>query len=123
MGISIVAQVMKTEELDAKVENDFLSFCGTHISDIQDHKERLLMSRNSHITADDLVRVSRQRGMPINPEIAEEMIFDASDCGKVSFDELIATIETVSRNESLPRSQMKPGFTNRRELIPGFMNL
>jgi len=123
--ISIVAQVMKTEELDAKVEHDFLLLCGTHKAEIEGNRENLLMSSNSGITAEDLIRVSRQRHLDINPEIAEEMIFDAcdNDSGKVSLNELITTIETVYRKETIPRPGKKPEYKSRRELIPGFMGL
>jgi len=123
--ISIVAQVMKTEELDAKVEHDFLLLCGTHKGEIEGNRENLLMSANSGITADDLIRVSRQRHLDINPEIAEEMIFDAcdNDSGKVSLNELITTIETVYRKETIPRPGKKPEYKSGRELIPGFMGL
>merc|ERR1719419_514317 len=103
--VSIVANVMKKEELDAKVEHDFLTVCGKHVSEIKNNRENLLKSMNSIVTAGDLVRVGRERAMPINPEIAEEMIFDASESGDnaVTLDELISTIETVYRNESLPK--------------------
>jgi len=119
--ISIVAQVIKTEELDAKVETDFLTVCGKRVEEIETNKVNLLKS-NTHITAADLIRVGRERGMGINPEIAEEMIFDASETPDrmVSLTELITTIETVYRNESLPAKKKNERMTM-REIIPGFM--
>jgi len=116
--ISIVAHVIKAEELDAKVEHDFLTLCGKEVGEIENNRKNLLRSMNSHIKANDIIRVGRERGMPINPEIAEEMIFDASESGekKVSLNELIATIETVYRNESLPSK--KTGFATINDLIP-----
>jgi len=108
--ISIVAQVIKTEELDAKVEHDFLTVCGKRVDEIANNRKDLLKSINTHITAEDLIRVSREQGkslepgLSINPEIAEEMIFDASETNgrTVSLNELITTIETVYREESVP---------------------
>jgi len=121
--ISIVAQVMKSEELDEKVERDFLIVCGRRVSEIHRNRKNLQKSMNSHITSSDLIRAGRERGMPINPEIAEEMIFDASETSEmmVSLSELIATIETVYRNES-PHSK-KQEMTTLQEIIPGFMDL
>merc|ERR1719474_2024989 len=119
--ISIVAQVIKSEELDEKVEHDFLIICGKRVSEIQKNRKNLLKSMNSHITSSDLIRIGRQRGMPINPEIAEEMIFDASETSDlmVSLSDLIATIETVYRMET-PHSEKQERMTM-REIIPGFM--
>jgi len=121
--ISIVAQVIKSEELDEKVERDFLIVCGRLASEIPTIKKNLQKSMHTHITSSDLIRAGRARGMPINPEIAEEMIFDASETSEmmVSLSELIATIETVYRNES-PHSK-KQGRTTLQEIIPGFMDL
>jgi len=126
--ISIVAHVMKSEALDAKVEHDFLQLCGKEVSEIENNRESLLKSLCSYITAEDLIRAGRERDMPIDPEIAEEMIFDASESGdkKVLLEELIDVIETVYKNESL--SSKKPGVPNHtrritaRELIPGFIS-
>jgi len=125
--ISIVAHVMKAEELDAKIEHDFLRFCGKDLSDIENNRENLLKSRCARITMDDLLRVGRERDMPIDPEIAEEMIFDASESGdKVLLDELIETIETVYRGESLSLPPKDIVAAQRRktnrELIPGFIS-
>jgi len=116
--ISIVAHVIQAEELDAKVEHDFLRVCGREVVEIENNRKNLLKSINSHIKSQDIIRVSRERGMPINPEIAEEMIFDASESGgkMVSLNELIATIETVYRNESIPSK--KTGYVTMHELIP-----
>jgi len=123
--ISIVAHVMKSEELDAKVEQDFLRLCGKERSEIENNRESLLKSLCSHITAEDLIRVGRERDMPIDPEIAEEMIFDASESGdkKVLLDELIDVIETVSKNESLSTKKNPTRRPTDRELIPGFISV
>jgi len=127
--LSIVAQVIKTEELDAKVEHDFLTMCGKRVDEIANNRKDLLKSINTHITAEDLIRVSREQGkslepgLSINPEIAEEMIFDASETSgsKVSLNELIKTIETVYRDESIPVKMAKKSTL--REIIPGFVDL
>jgi len=121
--ISIVAQVIKSEELDEKVEHDFLIICGKRTGEIQTNRENLLKSMNTHITCSDVIRVGRERGMPINPEIAEEMIFDASETSDmmVSLSELIGMIEIVYRKES-PHSKKQERMTL-REIIPGFMDL
>eukprot|EP00495_Collosphaeridae_sp_1-RS-2012_P003556 TRINITY_DN2942_c0_g1_i1.p1 TRINITY_DN2942_c0_g1~~TRINITY_DN2942_c0_g1_i1.p1 ORF type:complete len:308 (+),score=54.06 TRINITY_DN2942_c0_g1_i1:140-925(+) len=108
--MSIVSQVIKAEELDVKVENDFLAMCGKRVDEIANNRKDLLKSINTHITSEDLIRVSRKwgksldPGLSINPEIAEEMIFDASEISgsTVSLNELIRTIETVYRDESPP---------------------
>merc|ERR1719233_744238 len=126
--MGIVAQVIKAEELDEKVEHDFLTMCGKRVDEIANNRKDLLKSINTHITSEDLIRVSREQGkaldpgLSINPEIAEEMIFDASQTSgrMVSLNELITTIETVYRDESLPRVA---GGMTMREIIPGFVNL
>jgi len=119
--ISIVAHVMQAEELDAKVEHDFLTICGQKIAEIENNRKNLLQSINSHIKAEDIIRAGRERSIPINHEIAEEMIFDASESGEmmISLDELIATIETVYRKETLLSG--KSPLVTMNELIPGFV--
>jgi len=126
--ISIVAKVIKSEELDAKVEHDFLTMCGKRVDEIANNRKDLLNSISTHITAEDIKRVSREQGnvldagLYINPEIAEEMIFDASETSGriVSLNELIRTIETVYKDESLP-SKRSDRMTL-REIIPGFVD-
>jgi len=126
--ISIVAKVIKSEELDAKVEHDFLTMCGKRVDEIANNRKDLLKSVHTHISAEDLIRMSRDQGnsldpgLSINPEIAEEMIFDASETSgrMVSLNELITTIETVYRDESLPTE--KSGRMTMREIIPGFVD-
>jgi len=131
--ISIVAQVVKTEELDAKVEHDFLTVCGKRVDEIANNRRDLLKSTNTHITAEDLIRVSREQrkslepGLSINPEIAEEMIFDSSETNgrMVSLNELITTIETVYRDESVPSKKeesvpsKKVNRITQQDSIPG----
>lgn len=125
--VSIVAKVIKSEELDAKVEHDFLTICGKRVDEIATNRRDLLKSTSTRITAEDLQRVSREHGnsldtgLSINPEIAEEMIFDASETSGriVSLNELITTIETVYRDESLPSKKSDRMPT--REIIPGFV--
>merc|ERR1719397_827603 len=99
--ISIIAQVIKREELVSKVELDFLALCNRFVSETNITKEAL-NSADYHITANDLIRVSKQQKKPISMETAEEMIFDACEPDKkmVSLNKLIATIETVHRKES-----------------------
>jgi len=116
--ISIIAHVIKAEELETKVKQDFLQLCGKEVS--ESITENSLKSNCSYITAEDLICVWRERDMPIDPEIAEEMIFDASEYGnkKVLLEDLINTIETVYENES--SASNKPGRRS-SELIPGFI--
>jgi Ca2+-binding EF-hand superfamily protein len=121
--ISIVAQVLKSEELVSKVEVDFLSMCENYSSQIGSTRKGLI-SADYHITPADLIRVSSKQKKPIDKEIAEEMIFDASETGigMVSLNELVATLETVHRDESLSTCSNMPALFTVRELIPGFIS-
>ena len=89
--VSIVAHVLKSEELDEQLEKDFLTFCGE-----VNVEHPSLQQRHSAITAADVVRMARQRQVLVDHELAEEMIFDADESGfgQLSLDNLIACIET-----------------------------
>lgn len=97
--VSIVAHVLKSEELDELLEKDFLIFCGeTNV----EHPS--LQQMHSAITATDIVRVARTCNIFIDHHLAEEMIFDADETGsgQLSLDHLIACIETVGAEEEDP---------------------
>jgi len=100
--VSIVAHALKTVELKSKVQDDFLRLTGRHKHEILSSKHYLLNTVRPVIVAADLVRTGRNRGMPINHEIAEEMVFDANEIGEdsVGLDDLIATLEMTSLIES-----------------------
>lgn len=95
--VSIVAHVLKSEELDEQLEKDFLIFCGeTNV----EHPS--LQQMHSAITATDIVRIARTNDIFIDHQLAEEMIFDADETGsgQLSLDHLIACIETVGADEA-----------------------
>ena len=94
--VSIVAHVLKSEELDEQLEKDFLTFCGE-----VDVEHPSLQQMHSAITSTDVVRVAWSRGVLVDNQLAEEMVFDADETGtgKLSLDDLIACIETVGANE------------------------
>jgi Ca2+-binding EF-hand superfamily protein len=94
--VSIVAHLLKQEELDEQLERDFLTFCGE--TNVQ---QPSLQQRHSRITSANIVRVARARNVFMDHQTAEEMIFDAdeSGTGKLSLDSLIACIETVGADE------------------------
>jgi len=107
--VSIVAHVLKSEELDELLEKDFLIFCGeTNV----EHPS--LQQMHSAITATDIVRVARTCNIFIDHHLAEEMIFDAdeSGSGQLSLDHLIACIETVGAEEEDPGTGAGTGTTS-----------
>ena len=99
--VSIVAHLLKHEELDEQLERDFLLFCGE--KDV-DHPS--LQQMHSFITPANVVRVARAHNVFIDHRTAEEMVHDADETGsgKLSLDSLIACIETVSANEEYTSS-------------------
>lgn len=100
--ISLVAHVMKAEELDQQVENDFLTICGEDFEEIQHKKENLLNSVNFSISPQDIIHFCHSNDILLDAHIAEEMVFDACESGNgcVGLGEFITTMETVFRNES-----------------------
>jgi Ca2+-binding EF-hand superfamily protein len=95
--VSIVAHVLKSEELDEQLEKDFLYFCGeTNVQQVT------VQQMSSAITAADIVRVAREKCVFIDHDLAEEMIFDADETGtgQLCLDHLIACIETVGADEA-----------------------
>jgi hypothetical protein len=130
--VSIVAHAMKAVVLKSKVQGDFLKLTGRLKLEIQDNKHYLLNTVRPVIVAADLVRFGRNRGMPINAKIAEEMVFDARKVGKDSggLDGLIATIEIVSLIESSQQNKKSQaikavkfhGFSYSEIISVSFMN-
>ena len=102
--VSMIAVVLKKEELDEIVERDFLEIA-------EGHRDRLPLSPRSklattwpqdpEITAESLIRRFAQLGHPVGRDIAREMIFDATGVaqGRVSLDDLINSIEIIGRDE------------------------
>jgi len=110
--ISIVAHVMKAEELDQQVEQDFLTMCGVDNREIAYNRENLLKSRNIRITADDILHHCRSNEFILDKQIAEEMVYDASESGNgsVGLNDLITTIETVFKDESVNSNLQTSAF-------------
>jgi len=122
--ISIVAHAMKSVKLKSKVQDDFLRLTGRHQLEIRTSKFYLLNTVRPVIVAADIVRTGRNRGMSIDKEIAEEMVFDASESGKdsVELEELIATLETASLLETTQqnvanRATMANKFRSTNQLV------
>jgi Ca2+-binding EF-hand superfamily protein/CRP-like cAMP-binding protein/anti-anti-sigma regulatory factor len=96
--VSIVSHVLKSEELDQQVERDFLTLCGeTNVLNPSKQQQR------SAVVAADVVRTARALGVPVDHDLAEEMVFDADEDGtsQLTLDELIATIEHVHIDETI----------------------
>ena len=96
--VSIVSHVLKSEELDEQLEQDFLRVCGE--SDVNASSTQ---HKRCVIVAADIVKLAKEIGIHIDDEIAEEMVFDADEdqSKKISLDELIATLETVHIDETI----------------------
>jgi Ca2+-binding EF-hand superfamily protein len=102
--LSIVAGIMKAEEIQVQLETDFKrfnpEFCQKSLSSscpLQRAKDLLAYQ----ITQQDLMRVHNEVGFPITSALTQEMLFDAdtSGDGGVSYDELICTVELVGTDE------------------------
>jgi SulP family sulfate permease len=108
--ISVVSTYLMLERLDEEMERDFLTMCGYSEDEIENVETGSLSQKS--VTAESLIACSKtfgkDRGVNINTEVAEEMIFD-SDCSKadmrVTFEELVTTLEMVGPDE-LKRSML-----------------
>lgn len=96
--VSIVAHVVKSEELDAQLEQDFLTLAGENLDEgnVEAHLRTV-------VTASDITRMARNKGLVIDMSTAEEMVYDADESGEghVTLDNLINCVETVGENEAL----------------------
>ena len=101
--ISMIAVVLKKEELDESVEDDFLKLTSKRVVDVQTGgAEALRNAADAQISADSLIRGLTDLGaISLDFDLIEEMIFDADfdGAGFVSLDDLISTIEIIGRKE------------------------
>eukprot|EP00750_Incisomonas_marina_P015390 INCI18213.2.p1 GENE.INCI18213.2~~INCI18213.2.p1 ORF type:complete len:960 (-),score=187.15 INCI18213.2:625-3504(-) len=139
--VSIMSTIMKAEEVQVQIENDFRRFypnasmaanaiqaatehaATVHVEDAMVHRDGSIKGPQSrpgsegeghsktpresnadllsyHITKDDLLRVHKELGLSLSPEIADEMLFDADINGTgVDYCSLIRNIETLSTTE------------------------
>jgi len=110
--LSIVALDLKEEEKEGAFAKDYERFCPHFVrdSDIEDDSQR--------ITVKNLRDVFKDLSVPISKNIAEEMIFDADLSklgGRVSYDDLIATITIIHAKEIYEALQNQKGLASAHE--------
>jgi Ca2+-binding EF-hand superfamily protein len=110
--VSMVATCLKKEELDQRIEQDFLRLCSDsgNLSAGESKCRASVLCREKHITVESLLKGFSKHAphVRMNRELADDMIFDA-DISRVDFnvsiDELINTLELVNLDEVTSKAE------------------
>jgi sulfate permease, SulP family len=124
--VSVVATYLHLEKLDSEMEVDFGKLCNCKEPVSMNPEELAKQVITKEALIESVQRYGGRHGITVNEQLAEEMIFDADIelvDHKVTFDELITTLEMIGPEEIVESISSKENSLVSALSVPSGMHL